>query len=88
MVVSIANIPPQDQVRERRAELWEAVGELWDAFFGVLKSRRLHRAILNSLVIATFAAVTWFLSIPAYGAFYHFHLPDQVVEVPVYLQYG
>jgi len=81
-------IAGQNDVRERRAELWDAVDDLRDAFYGLLTSRRLQKAILNSLVIATFATVTYYLSIPAYAAFYHFHLPDQVVKVPVYLQYG
>jgi hypothetical protein len=85
--VYLAN-PAQDELRQRSAELREALGDLRDAFFGFLRSRKLQSALLSTFAFIAFTGILGFLSIPIYGAVYHFHLPDQVVEVPVYLQYG
>ncbi|KAK0617096.1 putative adipose-regulatory protein-domain-containing protein [Immersiella caudata] len=77
-----------DELRERGAELWQALGDLRDACFRVLFSRKLQRALLTVIAFTASSVTVGFLSVPIYGAFYHFHLPDQIVEVPVYLQYG
>ncbi|KAK4454138.1 putative adipose-regulatory protein-domain-containing protein [Podospora aff. communis PSN243] len=77
-----------DEVRQRGAEVLEALAELRDTFFGFLLSRRLQSIALSTIAYSTCTIVLGLLSIPIYGALYHFNLPDQIIEVPLYLQYG
>jgi len=54
----------------------------------LMLSRKLHDAMLGMLALAAFAVFTFAVSIPAYLVFYNLHLPEKLVEVPIYLQYG
>lgn len=80
--------PRQDEVRARGNELQAALQELRQVVFDILTSQTVRRFVINSFLVCAFATFTYYLSIPAYAAFYHFYLPDQIVTVPLHLQYG
>ena len=78
----------QDDITKRRGELRGAVEQIGEAIYDILTSPRLWKAIIKILIVSVFAVTAYNLSVLAYAAFYHFHLPDQIVTVPVHLQYG
>jgi len=75
-------------VHARGNELRVAFRELRQVIFDTLTSKTVRRFVINSVLFCVFAAFTYYLSIPAYAAFYRFYLPDQIVTVPLHFQYG
>jgi len=84
----IGNEQKQDDITKRHGELRGAVEQIGEAIYDILTSPRLWKAIIKILIVSAFAVTAYNLSVLAYAAFYHFHLPDQIVTVPVHLQYG
>ncbi|KAK3349979.1 putative adipose-regulatory protein-domain-containing protein [Lasiosphaeria hispida] len=74
----------QDDFTEFKESIQTVQGEL----YRILTSKRVRRAAIGTALLLGFSAWSYLLSIGAYFVFYRVHLPDQVLAVPVHLQYG
>ncbi len=62
----------------------DSVSSAYDA----LKSKELWRNLLYAAFIGAGSAILYGFAVLAYLLFYHNFLPDQVLTVPIHLQYG
>jgi hypothetical protein len=68
--------------------LLAAVKRLASIILDVLSSRTLHIVVFTVFLITIFVFCAAGVSLAAYFTFYSWYLPDQIVNVPLHLQYG
>lgn len=57
-------------------------------FFSPLFTKSTARTLIITLLVTFISSVLFLFACVGYLAFYHEYLPDQVMTVPVHLQYG
>ncbi|KAK1759643.1 putative adipose-regulatory protein-domain-containing protein [Echria macrotheca] len=76
------------EFRARVVELLTVVKRLAGIILDVLCSRTLHIVVFTLLSITIFVFCAAAVSLASYLTFYAWYLPDQIVNVPLHLQYG
>lgn len=56
--------------------------------YNAATSKTAQRTVLTTLLFAFLSSILFGLACVGYLAFYHEYMPDQVMEVPLHLQYG
>lgn len=67
---------------------YRAAAQMAGSVWGALTSKTAQRTLVTTVLFALVSAVLFAVACVGYLAFYHNYLPDQVVELPVHLQYG
>ncbi|KAL2021268.1 hypothetical protein VTK56DRAFT_7347 [Thermocarpiscus australiensis] len=74
--------------QEVRASGQDAVRDLYHVAYRTVTSRRVHTTVIGTALLAIAAALLYIPAVFLYIAMYYKIIPDQVVSVPVHLQYG
>lgn len=56
--------------------------------YQAVTSKSTQRALINIGLLLGATIPLFFLAIVATSSFYHNYVPDQVIQAPIYLQYG
>lgn len=67
---------------------YNAAVDITSTVYHAATSKTAQRTVLTTLLFAFLSSVLFGLACFGYLAFYHEYLPDQVMTVPVHLQYG
>lgn len=67
---------------------YNAVVDVASTVYNAITSKTAQRTVLTTLLFAFLSSVLFGFACVGYLAFYHEYLPDQVMTVPVHLQYG
>ncbi|KAK7708761.1 hypothetical protein SLS63_013418 [Diaporthe eres] len=67
---------------------YNAVVDITNTVYNAVTSKTAQRTVLTTLLFAFLSSVLFGFACVGYLAFYHEYLPDQVMTVPVHLQYG
>lgn len=67
---------------------YNAVVHTVSTVYNAATSKTAQRTLLTTVLFAFLSAILFGFACVAYLAFYHEYLPDQVMTVPVHLQYG
>lgn len=67
---------------------YNAAVDVTSTVYNAATSKTAQRTVLTTLLFTFLSAVLFLFACVGYLAFYHEYLPDQVMTVPVHLQYG
>ena len=67
---------------------YKAASDVTSSVYNAATSKTAQRTLLTTLLFTFLSAVLFVFACVGYLAFYHEYLPDQVMTVPVHLQYG
>jgi seipin len=62
--------------------------DLVTTVYNAATSKTAQRTLLTTILFTFLSSVLFLFACVAYLAFYHEYLPDQVLTLPVHLQYG
>jgi MFS superfamily sulfate permease-like transporter len=73
---------------EYTRDTYNAALDVTSTVYNAATSKTAQRTLLTTLLFTFLSGVLFFFACVGYLAFYHEYLPDQVMTVPVHLQYG